>query len=247
MKKSAPVLISVLVLIATAMVLAGCAATYTGIRYGELKVQNKMSATIFLDPVPPAQRTVFVQVRNTSDKPFNLQQDVAAALAAKGYRVVQNPRKAHYWLQANVLQVGMADEAALEKARVAGFGGVAAGAGVGALIAGSGHRGTGALVGGLVAGAAEMISGAAVKVITYMVVTDLQISERVRGPVSQQFHSGLRQGTGNTRIRQDSASSGNMKKYQTRIVSSARKTGLTFEEAYPPLRHGIANAIAGIL
>ena len=124
------VLIAVLALVAA---LAGCAATYTGIRYKDLQVQNKMSASIFLDPVPPEQRTVFIQVRNTSDKPFDLQQDVAAMVAAKGYQIVQDPNRAHYWLQANVLQVGEMDASALETAGMAGFGGPLAGAAAGAL------------------------------------------------------------------------------------------------------------------
>jgi hypothetical protein len=226
--------------------LAGCAATYTGIRYADLKVENKMSASIFLDPVAPAQRTVFVQVRNTSDKPFNLQPDIMAALIAKGFKVVQDPKKAHFWLQANVLSVGLTDESALEKASMAGFGGPIAGAAIGGVLGGS-NAGTGAVIGGVAAGAAELISGAMVKVNTYAVITDLQLSERGKAPTSQTFKSSLKQGTGQTRISQQSASTSGMKKYRTRIISTARKTNLEWAEAYPALRRGIAQAIAGVM
>jgi hypothetical protein len=235
----------VAVLAALAM-LAGCAATYTGLRYKDLQVQNKMSASIFLDPVSPDKRTVFVQVRNTSDKPFQLQGDVMAALTARGYKVVDDPNKAHYMLQANVLSVGEADESAVEKAQSAGFGGVLGGAAIGGLLGGD-RAVEGAVIGGLAGAAAETISGALVKVVTYMVITDLQISERSKGGVSEQFNSNLKQGTGNTTVSQRTASSAQWKKYQTRIVSTARQTNLTFQEAYLPLRQGIAQAIGGIM
>lgn len=246
MKKISRALMALIVLTSLAVVLGGCAATYTGLRYKDLKVESKMSATIFLDPVAPAQRTVFIQVHNTSDKPFNIQNEVAAAVASKGYRIVQDPTKAHYLLQANVLSVGLTDESALEKASMAGFGGVAAGAAAGALLGGS-RPGAGAAVGGLAAGAAELISGALVKVNTYAVITDVQISEATKTGVSQQFKSVLKQGTANTTTVQNTASSTNFKKYQTRIISTARQTNLQFQEAYPALKQGMVQAIAGVM
>lgn len=239
-------LILLLAALAALAMLAGCAATYTGIRYADLKVENKMSASIFLDPVAPAQRTVFVQVRNTSDKPFNLQPEIVAALAAKGFKVVDDPNQAHYWLQANILSVGLTDESALEKSELAGFGGPIAGGAIGAVLGGS-QAGAGAAIGAVAGGAAELISGAMVKVNTYAVVTDLQLSERGASPTSQRFDSSLKQGTGQTRVSQQSASTASMKKYQTRIISTARKTNLEWPEAYPALRQGIAQAIAGVM
>jgi hypothetical protein len=238
---------TLMALLLSAVLLAGCAATYTSMRYNELKVENKMSASIFLDPVAPRKRTVYVQVRNTSDKNFFLQQDVVNAIKAKGYRVVDDPTRANYLLQANVLSVGQVDEAALEKAQAGAFGGPLAGAAIGGLIAGSGNRVGGAIIGGLVGGAAEMVSGAAVKVITFAVITDLQISERAKGAVSESFDSSLKQGTGDTHLEQTGNGSTQWKRYRTRIVSSARRTGLTFEEAYPHLRSGIARSISGVL
>ena len=234
----------ILLLIASLVSMGGCAATYTELRYGELKVQNKMSASIFLDPVAKHQRTVFVQVRNTSDKPFDIESDVAAAIIQKGYQVVDDPGKAHYLLQANVLSVGQLDKSALENSTAAGFGGALGGAAIGGLAT---RSWTGAAVGGLVGVAAETISGSLVKVITYGVITDLQISERAKGAVSEQFRSNLKQGTADTTIRQETARSTAWKRYQTRITSSARSTNLKFETAYPMLRKGIVQSIAGIM
>ena len=245
MQPKAMKIASIMAIACLALALAGCAATYTGLRYNDLKVENKMSASIFLEPVAPGQRTVYVQVRNTSDKPFDVRGDIMSSVMAAGYKIVDDPNKANYMLQANILSVGLTDESALEKASLAGFGGVAMGAGAGALLGGS-RAGAGAVVGGLAAGAAELVSGALVKVNTYGVITDIQLSERVHGAVSQEFKSSLKQGTARTTTTQTSASTTDWKKYQTRIVSSARQTNLTWEEAYPALRQGIGRAIGGL-
>ena len=50
------------------LLLGGCAAVHTSIAKKDLDVQTKMSDSIFLDPVGPDKRSIFVQVRNTSDK-----------------------------------------------------------------------------------------------------------------------------------------------------------------------------------
>lgn len=233
-----------LVAVAMLVVMAGCAATMTSIRYGELDVQNKMSDTIFLDPVAPELRTVFVQVRNSSDKPFFIEQDVKAAIASRGYRIVDNPNHAQYLLQANVLSVGHVDKAAYETALGAGYGGVVAGAVTGAVIGGPGHRALGAAVGGVAVGAIEAITSAATKVYWYAVITDVQVSERTRG-ITSTFTSRSKQGRGQQTYQQQTSTS-RWKKYQTRISSSARKVNLQFQEALPLLRQGITQSIAGI-
>jgi Enterobacterial TraT complement resistance protein len=78
--------------IGSASLLSGCAATTAAIEKRNLDVQTKMSATIFLDPTSEANKTVFVQIRNTSDKAdFDIAPDLTAATATKGYRVVTDP------------------------------------------------------------------------------------------------------------------------------------------------------------
>ena len=54
--------------IAFSVILSGCAAVHTSIAKKDLDVQTKMSDTIFLDPVEPDRRIVYLNVRNTSDK-----------------------------------------------------------------------------------------------------------------------------------------------------------------------------------
>jgi len=238
-------LAAVLVMVA---LLGGCAATATSLRYKDLDVQTKMSATIFMEPVAPQYRTIFIQVRNTSDKPFFIEQEVAAAIAARGYQIVLDPNQAHYILQANVLAVGRTDQSALESATGLGYGGVLAGATAGALLgSATGHSAwKGAAIGGLAMGAAEVVAGNLVQVVWYAAITDLQISERTNAAVAEQFSSTLRQGTGQTYNQQRSAKMTNVHKYQTRISSSARKVNLEFAEAEPYLRQGLVQAIAGM-
>ncbi|MCC5698300.1 complement resistance protein TraT, partial [Klebsiella pneumoniae] len=60
--------IAVVALALGALMLSGCSATHTAISKRNLQVQTKMSDTIFLDPVADDKRTVFIQVRNTSDQ-----------------------------------------------------------------------------------------------------------------------------------------------------------------------------------
>ena len=81
--------------------LGGCAAVHTSIAKADLDVQTQMSDSVFLDPVGQEKRTIFIQVRNTSDKPnFDIESSLKTAIAAKGYRILQDPDKAHFMLQA---------------------------------------------------------------------------------------------------------------------------------------------------
>ncbi len=235
-------------MLACAALLSGCAATYTALENKDLDVQTRMSATIFLEPVAPQDRTIFIQVRNTSDKPFNIEPEVASAIAAKGYTIVSDPAQAHYILQANVLAVGRTDQSALDHATGLGYGGVLAGATAGALLGSAGGHAAwkGAAIGGLAASGAEVVADALVKVVCYGVVTDIQIQERTGAAVSEQFSSTLRQGTAQTYQQQHSAKMTDMLKYQTRIVSSAKKVNLEFPEAEPYLHQGLVQAIAGL-
>ena len=91
------------------LVLSGCAAVHTSIAKKDLDVQTKMSDSIFLDPVEPSQKTVYLNIRNTSDKTnFDITGTVARALEGRGYRITNNPKEAHYWLQVNILSVDKA-------------------------------------------------------------------------------------------------------------------------------------------
>src|SRR5215475_5870420 len=102
--------------------LQGCAATQTAIAHHDLDVQTKMTNTIFLDPVTPDKQVVYVQAKNTSDQPaFDLETPLKQAIAARGYRIVQDPSQAYYILQDNVLQVGKTSPSAAQESFAGGY------------------------------------------------------------------------------------------------------------------------------
>lgn len=243
---------TVLAVTATVAMFSGCAATQTAIAKRDLDVQTKMSATIFLDPVSPAEQTVFVQVRNTSDKQdLDISADVIAAVQSKGYRVVQDPKQAHFFIQANVLQVGKTDPTAIQQHLGGGFGAGFSGAAVGiaaaSMTGGYGGPSGRAMVGlGLLGGITDVVAGSLVKDVYFSIVTDVQIKERLPEGKKATLNSlnNNKQGTSGTEAVRYTDSV-DMKTYQTRIVSSANKMNLEFAEAVPALRAGLTRAIAG--
>ncbi|KVP39864.1 complement resistance protein TraT [Burkholderia ubonensis] len=235
--------------VSSTSLLTGCAATSVAISKHSLDVQTKMSDTIFLEPTAEAKRTVFVQVRNTSDKAdFDIASDVSAAIAAKGYRVVTDPDKAQFILQANILQVGkVAPTAAQESFGVYGsaLGGAFLGAGISAA-AGTTHVGP-IVAAGLIGGLVETVANAAVKDVYFSAITDVQIRERTRAGVKSRENSihAIKQGrSGGTVV--TSTEDTDFRTYQTRVMSVANKVNLDFSEAAQPLRSGLVRVISGV-
>ncbi|WP_233809438.1 complement resistance protein TraT [Paraburkholderia sp. HP33-1] len=234
--------------IGSTSLLAGCAATQLAIEKRELDVQTKMSDTIFLDPTPEAKRTIFVQVRNTSDKQdFDIAADVTSAIAAKGYRVVTDPDKAQFILQANILQVGKVSASAAHMA----FGGYGAPLGSAFLAAGAaagmGAR-NGAIVGaGLAGGLVELVANSAVKDVYYTAITDVQIKERQRSGVKSHessMHNVHQGNSGGTTVTYNDDT--DYRTYQTRVMSVANKVNLDFNDAVTPLRSGLVRVVSGV-
>jgi outer membrane lipoprotein SlyB len=235
--------------LASLCALSGCAATQVAIAKRDLDVQTRMSATIFLDPVRADQRTVLVQVRNTSDRPdLDPTETVIESLRARGYSVVSDPSQARYFLQANVLYVGKSSPIASQTMLGGGYGSAVSGAalGIGVGSATGGMSGRSVAAGAVLGGIAETVAGAFVKDVHYSIVTDVQIKERVEGKATQvsATHE-LRQGTSGTE-RVSYSDSSDMRAYQTRIVSTANQVNLEFNEALPALRAGLVRAMAGL-
>lgn len=240
--KSLIALLSAAVLLTTT---TGCVSTAQKvIKKSDLETQTQMSSTIFLDPVGGDKRTVFVQIRNTTDKQVAIADKISQALASKGYKVMNDPDAAHYWIQGNILKVEKSD---LDEARSMlsrGYEGVAMGAVIGSQFGGGSGSGAAAITGALVGGIADALW----EDILYMMVTDLQISERVKSGVvvTENNKQTLVQGTSGAKT-QTSTEESDRKKYQTRIVSTANKVNLKFEEALPELEQGLVRSITGIL
>ena len=234
-------------MLAASILLTGCAATQTALSHHDLSVQTKMTDSIFLDPVPPNEHTIFVQVRNTTDQPqFTIEGDLRDALVAKGYTVVADPSAAHYLLQVNVLSVGKANPSAAQKSFLGGYGSAIAGAAAGAAIGvvGGGSAGAG-LAGGLLGGAASLLADSLVKDVTYAVITDVQISEKSGAAVSETSESHVKQGRTATK-QQFVSESTHRKTWQTRVMSTADQVNLDFADAMPALEKGLTTSISGL-
>lgn len=250
-RRSIP-LVSVIGVSLSFAIVSGCAAVHTSIAKADLDVQTQMSDAVFLDPVGKDKRTIFIQVRNTSDKPnFDIEQPLKAAIAAKGYRVLTDPDRAHFKLQAQVLNVSKTDPTAAASALNAGYGGALGGAVVGATVGGMVDNlrgaGIGAGVGALAGGLAGTVANAMVKDVTYMAITDVQISQRTKDGVSGTTKTkvDLAQGTG-TYVEQSFHEVSKEKKYRTRVMSTANQVNLDYEDAAPRLNAGLTRVLAGL-
>jgi hypothetical protein len=219
------------------------------IKHGKLEVETKMSETIFLDPIDDNKKTVLLQIRNTSDKSgLEIESKIRSAIESKGYRIVNSTQSANIMIQANVLQVGKSTLENPFQALTGGYGSGLEGFATGAAIAGAtGGSGRSMLGIGLITGIGNTILDAAVEVVNFTMITDLQISEKADGEyVSESSDANLKQGTSGYK-KSTWEKKTNWKKYQTRIMSVAKKTNLKFEEAEPKLTEGLVKSISGLL
>ncbi|MFT4927664.1 MAG: outer membrane lipoprotein SlyB [Phenylobacterium sp.] len=224
--------------------MTGCSAIYTKMAKNDLVSKTKMSKTIFLDPVSPEKRIVFLQIRNTSDQPaFALEEQIKGKLLKRGYMVTDDPEKASYWLQANVRKVVEDDGEYGEVALAKGFEGAVTGGYIGSAF-GDGNGKIGAVIAGALIG---MAIQANTKDVYYTAVTDVLVSVRAReGEVlTTKENSRVNMGSSGSR-RVSSTGTTDMKQYQTRIVSTANKVNLEYDEAAFTLRTGLINSISGI-
>jgi len=229
--------------------LIGCQTTSKIIKHGKLEVETKMSETIFLDPIEDEKKTVLLQIRNTSDKSgLDVESKIRLAIENKGYTIVNSPKQANIMIQANILQVGKSTLENPFEALSGGYGSGLEGFATGAALAGAtGGSGRSMLGIGLLAGIGNTVLDAAVEVVNFTMTTDLQISEKADGEyVSESSDANLKQGTSGYK-KSTWKKKTNWKKYQTRIMSAAKKTNLKFEEAEPKLTEGLVKSISGLL
>ena len=163
--------------------LSGCAATNVALTKKNLDVQTKTSTAIFIDPVAPAKRTIYVDVKSGVQEfdraVFRTLLKDSFAINDNNYRIVDDPETAQFTLSAYVLNLEKASPSAAETALGRGYqgGGILAGAVIGGS---SAESLIGAAVGGLLGAGVDMVSGALVKDITYMLVVDVQVKERAK-------------------------------------------------------------------
>jgi hypothetical protein len=221
----------------TVLTLASCASAQLMLKKSDLDVQTKMSASIFLEPVSPDKRIAFVNVRNTTDKTLEIESKIKCTLRNKGYVLVEDPAKANFMLQVNVLKLGKSDLTESQSALGAGFEGAVAGSMM------SGSRNS-AVAGGLLG----FLGSSLVEDVFFSMITDIQVRERpLEGEsIVQKQNTRISQGTG-TQLRQNiSGGKVNWKTYRSRIVSTANKVNLKFEEAQSELESGLIRSISGV-
>lgn len=208
------------------------------------------SNTIFLDP--NTNRNVYTQFRNASENQQVTLNDVNAKLSAKGYQLVQDPEQANYWIQAKVIYCHKAaDGVAPEAVAKAGPGaGISSGGTVMASAADPMSGGMAGMAGmpdmsammrqamamsggrGGMAGFSGMQPPPKEDGVTYLCVTDVQITDRKIG-------KSIGRPTG-------AQSSGNEKVQLMRMVGHVRQKSLDIPEATPIVQEKIATGIAGL-
>lgn len=232
-----------------AALLQSCAATHTAISKRELDVQARTSTAIFVDPVPKAKRTVYLDIRSgvmEFDR-NEFKKFVTEQFAQNGneYRLTDDPDSAAYTMIAYVLNLEKTSPSAAETALNQGYmGGAIAGGAVAGAVATNTWRG--GAVGGVLGGAAEHLTGAFVKDVTYMLVCDVQIKERTKyGAIVRKDTQVDTKVSDAGSSRQTVSEVSNQKEYRTRIVTTANKANLKLEQASELMFQKTAYAMSG--
>ena len=237
--------------------LAGCAAGYTALNKKELEVVTRTSTSIFVDAVAREKRTIYLDVRSGVQE-FDRRQFKAFVAQQftqfndNGYRLVDDPEKAHFQMTAYVLNLEQAKPNAAEAALGGGFAGAGAmalmsGAATSAIVSGTGGSDSRATNMGLAVGAASFIADTLVKDVTYMLVVDVQIKEKTANGAIVRKDTRI-----DTKVSDAGGSSqyvsevSNSKEYRTRIVTTANKANLTLQEAQNPMFTKTAYAMSGL-
>ena len=223
------------------LLLSGCSSLETAIKKRNLATETKLSETIWLNPENITDKTVFIQVKNTSTSNLDIESEIKNTLIGKGYKIVSAPKNANYWLQVNILQLSKMD---LKESQAALSG--VAGAGIGAAIGGYNTGSVNTAIGwGLVGGAIGILSDALVEDAYYTMITDILISEKSGTKVNNLSINATTQGTQGRNI-YATEGTGNMNKYQTRFLSKANKVNLELPDAEPQLKNELIKTISNI-
>ncbi len=246
MMKSKKMLVFFLLLLFTSgIVLSGCATTATsttsssGLSAGNVALSTKMSSSIFLQPVSPRNKIVYVTTRNTSTATgLNFRNELISTLIGEGYRITNNPREANFMLMTNILYIGLETHSyTVEGALAGGFGGALIGSTYGTVGSTVVGGAAGALVGGII--------GSMISQKHYMMVVDIQLEQRQAGTYTTNS-TAASQGTASTITTYNSGIK-NWEIYRDRIVSQASAINLQFSSAEPALKHQMAHSIANLM
>tara|TARA_Y100001960_G_C14646749_1_gene813756 strand:- start:213 stop:932 length:720 start_codon:yes stop_codon:yes gene_type:complete len=226
------------------MTLASCTTGQMKAEYGELRVNSKMSQTIFLEPVAPKDQIIYVKVRSTAgNKTFRLQSAIVEEMRAIGYTITNDPTKANFVLQANIRnyqsQVQAADGAG-ESIVGAVLGGV-----LGSAIGGGKGQEIATTLGAVAGGAAAQKYANSTVLVEYVAEVDLEISQKALNDINYRTSQNVRSGEGSTTSANFSRQS-QWEKYRTKLYVSAKKINLTEAEATPQVVNEITASISNL-
>ena len=236
---------TVLILIVFITVSSGCATTMRAIEHAQMTTTVRMSKTIFLDPVAlKRNKTVYIRVTNTSDmQEIDFENLLKERLQLRGITITQDPEKAGYIVQANVLYMNFEREGmTADGMLLGGYGGALAGA-----FAGGDWRGSlvGAGIGGLAGALVGGAIGAAFQVKTFFGTIDIQIQEKVASGVKGTMVTDAKQGEA-TVLRTEREVVSDFQTYTTRVVAKAKQTNIDRVEAAKVISEKLAIQIAGM-
>ena len=200
----------------------------TGCATFSMETNSKMTQSIFLNPVPKEQKTIYLIVKNTSNMNGvgeKIKALLIKKLQSKSYKIVDDVKNAHYILYVNVLFANNIKE---KNAGVATALGAAGGAAIGASGAPAGKTGKDALVGVAVGGLIYGVGAKLAEDETIRIVTDVRVKEKLNPNA--------------TNLNNDKV----FKTYDTRVYAQATKTHLKVSDALPILEEKTANSIANI-
>jgi hypothetical protein len=162
-----------------------------------------------------------------------------------GYKIIEDADKAQFQMNIYVLNLEKTSPSAADAALHSGYigGGAMAGAATGVAL-GGGYRE--AAAGGVLGGITSTIANAFVKDVTYMLVADVQIKEKVKKGVIVRKDTQISAkvsdaGTSTQRVSEAT----NQKEYRTRIVTTANKANLELAEAQDLMFKKTAYAMLG--
>lgn len=148
------------------ILLTGCATT-------DLQVETKPTNSIFLDPVKRVQKTIYVEVKNSSSRDIGaFETKLKDKLSVQGYTIFADAKSAQYILMTNVLFAANSKEG-INGGAVAG--GTFLGAMTGAMKT---NNGSGLLVGAAAGATAFAVASVVGQDEYYRFITDVQIKEK---------------------------------------------------------------------
>lgn len=252
-----------LLIVLMSLTLTACSGHMTLTKNNQFKASN----TIFLTPT--SDKSVYLAIRNTTDKPNSALSDLPDKFTAKGYTVVDDPEKAHFVVQVNTVYASKMKPGTTIDSLIAGGFGAGIGGSIGAAAALGGH-GFGFIPGGAAVGAGVGFLGERLTQDTIMaLVADVQILEKTKETVEQAITTQTTPGgglpsqapslfgflnspslaspnAGQTNQTISEVRKGNERLHTSRLVSSSQQMWLSEEGAYKDLTAILSNGVVGL-